>query len=90
VQDDDVAAEEEKVLSGSTDDNDIVIIKHLMKVRQSSIIEHAFVGNNIYYSENCAHNNYRFTGITPAVRPSQRSMVLAWPFLMDSALACSE
>lgn len=32
-----MAAEEEKVLSGSTDANDVVIIKHLMKVRQSSL-----------------------------------------------------
>ena len=38
MQDDDVAAEEEKVLSGSTDANDVVIIKNLMKVRQISTL----------------------------------------------------
>ena len=37
VQDDDVAAEEEKVLSGSIDANDVVVIKDLMKVRQGSM-----------------------------------------------------
>ena len=36
VQDDDVAAEEEKVLSGSTDVNDVVVISDLAKVRQGS------------------------------------------------------
>ena len=68
MQDDDLAAEEEKVLSGSTDANDVVVIKNLMKVRQSTL---GSVCTQIVLGH-CDKINCRFTEITPVVRLSQR------------------
>ena len=69
VQDDDVAAEEEKVLSGSTDVNDVVVISDLAKVRQGSRHTIVLVACNFFFFFFCT---YRSIEVTPAVGPNQQ------------------
>lgn len=82
MQDNDVHAERKKVLSGATTDNDVVIIKNLVKV-----------SNSCPRVPDSTHSlPLRFTPPTSqgaaSGPPRQLWVVSAWPSPVGSALGC--